>query len=194
MVGQIQTWFPKSIYLVDGLLIDQLPAFEARIKDIINSSTTRRNGMLNVDSTHKVNEQLHEDLVFKDLVTALYNNSSSFLTELGYSQEFIANLKIGNMWANVSREGDFLFPHVHPSSIISGAFYVKKATGSRIKFFNELSNMFPKPQHNSPLNYDHCEYDCEPGRLIMFRSDFLHSTDRQQSGEKIVVSFNIGFY
>jgi hypothetical protein len=97
MGGQIQTWFPKSIYLVDGLLIDQLPKFETRIKDIVNSSSTRRNGMLNVDSTHKVQESLHTDIIFKDLVTELYNNTSLFLTELGYNQEFISNLKIGNM-------------------------------------------------------------------------------------------------
>jgi len=194
MGGQIQTWFPKSIYLVDGLLIDQLPKFETRIKDIVNSSSTRRNGMLNVDSTHKVQESLHTDIIFKDLVTELYNNTSLFLTELGYNQEFISNLKIGNMWANISREGDFLFPHVHPSSIVSGAFYIKKSTNSRIKFFDNLSNMFPRPQNSNLLNYDHCEYDCDPGRLIMFRSDLLHSTDKQQSGEKIVVSFNIGFY
>jgi hypothetical protein len=30
-----------------------------------------------------------------------------------------------------------------------------------------------------------------PGRLLLFKSDLMHGTDKQGAGEKIVVSFNI---
>jgi uncharacterized protein (TIGR02466 family) len=192
--GEIHSWFPKVIYLVDNLLPDELPSYETRIKSIISNSDVKRNNMLNVDSTHKISDSLHEDAVFKNLVDEIYLHSEKFLSELGYTTPFIKKLKIGNMWANLSHEGDFLFPHIHPHSLLSGAFYIKKASNSKIKFFNELTNMLAKPQNTTPLSYDFCEYDCNPGRLIIFKSDFLHSTQQQQDGEKIVISFNIGIY
>jgi uncharacterized protein (TIGR02466 family) len=189
--GQIHTWFPKSIYMVDELLVDQFPTYETRIKELLSNVDSWRTDMLNVDSTWDRNEKLHEDPVFKDLVEAINAHARIFIKELGFNDSFANNLRITNMWGNVSGDGDFLFPHVHTHSILSGAFYIKKCPDSKIKFFNDLGDMFPEPHVTNPLNYKFCEYPCDPGRLIMFKSDLLHGTGKQSNGEKIVISFNI---
>jgi uncharacterized protein (TIGR02466 family) len=194
--GEIHPWFPKTLYVLDNLLLSQLPVYEARIKEIIKNHGSKRISNLYVDSTHGSDQNgpgnvLHQDPVFAELVENIYENAFFFLSDLGYDRTFIDALTIGNMWANVSHEGDFVFPHVHPNSILSGAYYIKKYPNSKIKFFDNLESIYPRPQLPSHLNFDFCEYDCDPGRLIMFKSDFLHGTERQPSDEKIVISFNL---
>lgn len=189
---QIHKWFPKSLYVVDDILIPYLPVYESKIKEIFDSAGTNINGMLSVNSSHKTNDKLHLDPVFSNLTDAICEHSYNFLTSLGYSNEFIDTLDITNMWANISHNNDFIFPHVHSDSIISGAFYIKNYTGGKIKFFNDVTSMMPKPSAFNELNYEYCDYDCNPGRMILFKSDFLHGTERQTDGEKIVISFNLG--
>lgn len=189
---QIHKWFPKPIYVVDDVLIDYLSAYEGRIQELFKTTGASTNGMLSVDSTHKTNDQLHLDPVFQTLINAIYEHAYNFLVSLGYSNEFIDTIDITNMWANISHKDDFIFPHVHSDSLISGAFYIKKYTGSKIKFFNDVTSMMPKPSTFNELNYEYCDYDCNPGRMLLFKSDFLHATERQTDGEKIVISFNLG--
>jgi uncharacterized protein (TIGR02466 family) len=193
MNGQIHTWFPKSILVVDQLLEDQLPIYETRIKELLGDigSDSWRTDMLYVDSTWDRRQKIHEDPIFSNLVNAIYENVEIYMEALGYTSEFYKQLKITNMWANVSKEGDFLYPHVHPNSLLSGAFYIKRTENSKIKFFNNLTDMFPEPPEYNQLNFKFCEYTCDPGRLLLFRSDFLHGTSKQSAGEKIVISFNL---
>ena len=51
---------------------------------------------------------------------------------------------------------------------------------------------FEPPKYNNPLNWSTTNYPCVPARLLMFRSNMIHGTTRQEEeGEKIVISFNI---
>jgi uncharacterized protein (TIGR02466 family) len=190
--GNIHMWFPKTLYVLDNLLIDQLLKFEEEIKIILQSTNIKRTGTLNVDSTHQYDDSIHDNLVFKDLVSTIYENSKLYLKELGYNEKFVNSLSIENMWANVSKSGDFLFPHVHPNSLLSGVFYIKTGSNNTITFFDDIHNMNVPSHHDNSLNFSTCDYDCEPGRMILFRSNFLHGTKKQSDGEKIVISFNIG--
>jgi uncharacterized protein (TIGR02466 family) len=187
MTYQIHQWFPKTVYLVDDVALDCLDKMETQIKNQQSLMTD----MLVVASTHKTNDQLHKIDEFNELVNSIYHHSSNLLKELGFNQEFISRTKIANMWANVSQEGEFLFPHVHSNSVLSGAFYIKTNGNNKLRFFNNINDMFPRASEANHLNYEYCDYDCKPGRLIMFKSDFLHGTIPQTAGEKIVVSFNI---
>lgn len=190
MNGVIHKWFPKVVYTNDCVLMGNLLAYENTIRSIISSNGAVRNSMLAVDSTHKTNDQLHLMSEFETLVHQILLNSTVFLIELGYVGA-LENLKISNMWANISHEHDFIFPHVHSNSLLSGAFYVKKYPDSKISFFNDIASIMPDPQVRNELNYAYCEYDCNPGRLLLWKSDFLHGTKKQHTGEKIVISFNI---
>ena len=189
MTIQIHGWFPRPICVVDNVLMHELKSFENRSKEIVDQKSYR-NSVLNVNSTHTTNSNLHLDPIFNPLVSVIYSTAKEFMVEIGYHQ-FLNSIKINSMWTNVSQQGDFLYPHIHGSSLISGAYYVKAPVDSKIKFFNNITDMVPPASSPTPFTQSYCEYDCTPGRLIMFRSDFLHGTGKQPDGEKIVISFNI---
>jgi uncharacterized protein (TIGR02466 family) len=96
------------------------------------------------------------------------------------------------MWSNVSGKGGYNFPHTHPGSILSGAYYINTIPENKLVFFDDYINV-EMPTNVDTSTYDHIAYDCIPGRLVMFRSDLAHGNPPQQDdGEKIVISFNIG--
>jgi uncharacterized protein (TIGR02466 family) len=186
--GNLHYWFPTPLYIADDILLHRLSYYEGHIKAI----KTVKNSLISVDSTWEVNNQLHLSPDFTDLTDEIYGHARYFLAKMGYDDNTISKIKMNNMWANVSHVNDYLFPHVHANSFIAGAFYVKSFEGSKIKFFNNLTNMLPRPSRFNRMNVDYCEYDCNPGRLVLFKSDTLHGTTRQLGDEKIVISFNIG--
>jgi uncharacterized protein (TIGR02466 family) len=187
----IHTWFPKSVYIQEDLCLDHLKLFEGKIKDIVKEKGSFRGGMQNVDTLHPVYPWLHTLPEFSPLVKDIHAHCIEYLKALGYTH---AEFYISSMWANISYKGDYLFPHNHGDSIISGAFYVKSnPLLDKIKFFNMPDDMFPIPQEFNKLSHKYCEYDCAPGRLLMFRSDFMHGTESQLTDEKIVISFNVKF-
>ena len=190
-LGNIHLWFPRSVYVADKLLLDELSTLENSCKNIIEGVGTLKNNMLSVNSTHKTNSNLYNHSEFKILKDEILKHSKNYLLEIGYSAEYLENLKFTNMWCNVSKEHDFIFPHVHSNSLLSGVFYIKSSVPNKIKFFKDPSNMLAKPQEYNIFNYEYCDYDCLPGRLLLFLSDFLHGNERQESNEKIAVSFNL---
>ena len=194
MQPRIDTWFPKSIYILDELFLDKLDQLESDIKNVISQAGTYKNEFLTVESTHRTMSKLHTLPEFDDLATEILKNAKIFLTEMGWKTSSVENLYIGSMWTNVSKAGEFVMPHIHPGSILSGAFYVKKYEGSRITFFNDIYDMVPFEGEPTGLSHPGCYYDCDPGRLMMWKSDLLHGTEMQTSGEKIVISFNLLFH
>lgn len=189
-IGKIDTWFPKSVYVAENLLLDHLSVLEDTIKRE-NKNVCNRTSMQQVNSSHLVNDQLFLLQEFKPLVDAIVQHAWHYLKALGYSEEQMNSFSMQNMWSNTSYEGDYLFPHNHAGAILSGAFYIKAPTDSKIKFFNNPT-MAINPKFYNELNYQYASYECIPGRLLLFKSDFLHGTERQSAGEKIVISFNIG--
>jgi uncharacterized protein (TIGR02466 family) len=187
---QIHTWFPRAIFLADNVMQSKLLEYEEKIREIVVTTGTQGNDFLAVHSTHKTSPDLHKHPFFQDLVTEIIHHASGFVARLGYSSKYFENLQIDTMWTNISYEGSYIFPHIHPASFISGVYYVKKFPDSKISFFKDYS-MLPTPEVFNDLSYEYCMYDCDPGRLLMWKSDFLHGTGRQPEGEKIAISFNI---
>ena len=97
-----------------------------------------RDSMLNVDSTHKLRENIFEVARLKDLRQAIFFHATNFLKEIGYKNT--DSLHFENVWANISHKGDYLFPHVHNGSLLSGVYYVKCDMKDKIKFFMCLGN------------------------------------------------------
>lgn len=189
----IETWFPTGVFVEDDLLTESLSTFEDKIKTVRKEQGVIRGSIQSVESTHKTFDQLHTLEEFSNLSEMILNRAKLFAKELGYTNRFDM-LHIDNMWSNISYEGDYLFPHTHSDSVISGAFYVKSPSNSKIKFFSNHSQMITPPdQMNSPLSYEYASYDCQPGRLLLFKSDTKHGTEKQPAGEKIVISFNLSF-
>jgi len=186
----IKPWFPKPIYSAEGLLLDQLPFFESIIKDYIsnNRGSKRTDWLANL--VFQTESTLHEDKNFELLTNEILFHVKNFMVELGY-HNLISQIKFADMWSVISHKGDFIHPHVHPGGLISGVFYIKTCEDSTIHFYDNINAMMPQPDIRSDINSSVCTYHCVAGNLLLWKSDFLHGTKKQLSGEKIAVSFNI---
>ena len=116
--------FPTPVLLVDSVCLDHLDHFESIIKDIIQQKGTISTEFQNVKSTHQTFPNLYNVKQFSPLVEAIQKNAYDFLEILGFSEVEITKLRMNNMWANLVTTGDYLFPHIHSHSIVSGAYYI----------------------------------------------------------------------
>ena len=183
---EIITAFPTPILIKDGYDKNKLNEYEKHLKQ--NNLKTERNNYMNVDSSW-TEYNLINDSFFNDFKEFLISNIKFFAKQLGFVK--FNTIEILNMWHNVSKPGDSLFPHIHKGSLISGAFYVK-GDGNEITFHNKelFSDLFPSTEIENKLHYDYCKFECKTGRLLLFKSNTLHSTESQETDEKIVISFN----
>lgn len=194
MTYKILNLFPKPLLIVDNICRDQLSLFESIINDIMIKMGTKSTQFQHVNSTHVTFPNLYEIRQFEPLVREIQNHSHIFLTELGFSDDEISKLRLNTMWANKSRKGDYLFPHIHSNSIISGAFYIKSAPEDTIHFYQSLEDSSYVPSIESEYSKRWKEIDCVPGRLLIFKSNLPHGNSIKDNDlEKIVISFNIGF-
>lgn len=189
----IETWFPTTIFVEDNVLLDSLYYLESSVRSLKQEHGVLRGTIQAVESSHKTFDQLHTLEEFHLLSETILNRAKIYAKALGYTHR-CNNLKIDNMWFNISTENDYLFPHTHSDSVISGAFYVKAPNTAKIKIFSDCKKMITPPEDTSnPLSFEYASYDCIPGRLLLFKSDTLHGTEKQPVGEKIVISFNCNF-
>lgn len=189
MNGRIETWFPKSIYVCDDFSTDLLPELEKRI--LGSGLEKQRNTQLYVDSTHKVNRKIYNYDPYKTLAERILIEIKTFIRALGYN-ESIADLSfISSMWYNTSDQGDFIFPHNHAGGFISGAYYVSSVAENEIIFYDNLNDVYQPACEQNQLSFQTASYKCRPGRLLLWRSNFVHGTPIQlEQGKKIVISFN----
>jgi uncharacterized protein (TIGR02466 family) len=184
----IVEFFPRPILVESDVLIENLDKFEREIKHVVRQVGSERDPMLNVDSTHKVRENIFKIADLKHLRTVILFHAKKFLNEMGYKN--IDSLHFQNAWVNISHKGDYLFPHVHAGSLISGVYYVKSFKEDRIKFFNTPS-ILREPDVYTQYNSQSVEHPCNPGLLLIFPSDMSHGTVKQIGKEKIAISFNM---
>jgi len=186
MNAKIELWFPTPIYYVDNLFGEKYN----EIKQIFNNHNfnTKRNEYFNVDTSHKkdLDNELHHVEKFKQVFDVLNTHVNHFAKHLGYTN----NMNIDTSWVNKSVKGDYLYPHVHESSMISGAYYVKGTTDDKLYFKKDISNMIRPPSKQNNINQRIIEYNCVSDRLILFQSDVVHMTLPQKAKEKITFSFN----
>ena len=184
----ISLWFPKAIYFQPNILNERLGTYEIEIKGAFSSVGSHRDNLKNVDSTHRSHNNILEVAELSGLVEQFYSHANQFLNALGYKRR--ETLHIQNCWTNISYPGDYIFPHNHNGSLISGVYYVKCGLEEKIKFFNTPS-MLPDPDEWNESNHQYCEYSCVPGSLLLFPSDIMHGVEKQVCQEKIAISFNM---
>lgn len=188
---EITLIFPKSIAIEDNLLPEE--AF-LKIKNLgrhaVKDFKSYRNGEFNVDSTKLTNDKLHQYVQLQPFAQTVLEKAQDYAKQIGYSEPITNKMQIDNLWVNVSEGGDFVFPHMHPGSFISGAFYAAAPEDSKITFFENLNVFSPQADMPTHLNKQKVMVDCKPNRLVLFRSDLIHGVFKQSPGERIVFSFN----
>ena len=192
----IQLLFPKPVFSIEGALVEYLPAFEAEVHNIMNAIPDERNNKstsLNVASSFLENNNLHHNPVFKPLTELALTGAQNFMKEMSYNQSIIDRCTFQIMWCNRSYGGDYIFPHNHGGAIIAGVFYIKAPNNSQITFFDDMKTTRLKQETYNHLTWEEYYYNCLPGTMLLFRNEQLHGNKRQPDGEKIAISFNIGF-
>jgi uncharacterized protein (TIGR02466 family) len=185
--------FPKIVAEFDHVCVDNIPAMIKEVEEL-SSYGTMRNNTLNVESSHRSIQTIHRLPVFKLLAKKALSNSVKFLNEYGYANFLTDNLYITNMWFNVSGKGDYLFPHTHPGSLLSGAYYLEADPSHNIYFYDMQRNLIEQPNMPTDLNTDTYPMPCTPGKMYLFNSDFVHGVPKQEAdARKIVISFNLCF-
>ena len=193
MTNRIETWFPKSVYIAEDVRKDLLSPLSEEIRSLSVSEDTSKNTSLFVQSSHRTNRKLHKkEGLFKELSEDIMKHVKQYASALGYCDGFVNQCHMADMWYNISGKGDFIFPHSHPGSFFSGAYYVNASSGNQIKFYDRLDQYVELAHNPNQLSFANANYDCIPGRLLVFKSDFVHGVPVQEfEGEKIVISFNV---
>jgi uncharacterized protein (TIGR02466 family) len=186
--GEIHTWFPKTIFLLDNFHKNNLKLYKKILYDF--KDKTHRTEFQNIQTSHS-KQSLHQNDKFKFLFKDILNYSLLFLNEIGYTKDVTSNFKITNSWFNIGKKGDFLHKHIHPGSILSGAFYINCIKKDKISF-HKVEDVLLLPKTFNDLSFEYVQYQCIPGRLLLFPSNIPHSTNSQIGKEKITISFNIG--
>jgi uncharacterized protein (TIGR02466 family) len=96
-----------------------------------------------------------------------------------------------------------LFSHMHPNSIISGAYYLDAPEGSAPLKIHKPNHSggsvvnWDQPEHvtyNKPWTWSWMKFKAQTGRLILFPSHMYHSVEGNNTGlGRCVLSFNTWF-
>lgn len=190
--GHIDQWFAKPIYVRDGFCHKENILLKKYLSEFfLFNADFKRTHELNVNTTHLVHH-FDEDELFQPFIAELTKEVSLFARTIGYTFED-DNLELLNMWSNLSLRGEYLFPHCHPGSVISGAYYVEiTSPDDVIKFYDNTQNMVPPANEPNRYSYEYAQYPCAENRLLLFRSDLMHGCPALVGERKIVISFNYG--
>jgi uncharacterized protein (TIGR02466 family) len=189
----IQILFPKTFYMVNDFMSDSLPSFEARIKEIAENFKLLDMKQFNVKTSNLTYNKLYQEELFKKFAENVLGHCKEYMSQIGWLYLFeLCEYK--KMWFNISRlPNGQNFPHTHRNSLISGVYYVKSSEEDNIVFYDNIHSVMPESRDPyKPLGKTMHEVACLPGRLILFKSDFVHANFDQKSEEKIIISFNIG--
>jgi uncharacterized protein (TIGR02466 family) len=188
-MSEIDSLFPVPIYKT--FLSEDLSRVKKHIIKLSKKLSLNRNTILNVDTSHNVYD-LVNDSFFVPLLNDFLLHSRTFLVALGYDKHFLDKCFVESCWFNISSKTDSLAKHIHPGSIVSGAFYVESSPTDHIYFYRTDDMILPPNNHNK-YSTKYVSYPCTPNQLILFKSNLNHSTGAQKEGKKIVISFNIGY-
>lgn len=191
-MSKIHKLFPKIVAEYNNVCIDLMPSFIEEIESLSKTMGTKSSSILKVQSSHRSIQSIHRLPVFKPLSKTILENARQYMRDYGYEEFLCERLFITNMWFNISHKGNFLFPHTHAGSLISGAYYLESDESHYISFHDLSRNIIEAPNFMNELNAEMAFLPCTPGNLYLFSSDFHHSVVEQTSdARKIVISVNM---
>jgi uncharacterized protein (TIGR02466 family) len=108
-------------------------------------------------------------------------------------------LAMGDCWANVMPAGTVHSLHLHPTSFISGTYYVAVPKGAAALKVEDprLSRLMATPPRRSdapPAFRTHVGVAAKAGDVVLFESWLRHEVPpARYAGERISISFNYGW-
>jgi uncharacterized protein (TIGR02466 family) len=150
----------------------------------------------NVGGWHS-HDKLHTLSQFSGLTGAIGKVCAQCADRLNFDFENF-DLVITQMWINKNGPGDFNKPHIHPSSFLSGVYYVRMPLrGGSIEFYDPAPARamigFPVRAGGSATSSS-VEFKPEEGMLLIFPSWLQHGVQPNRSSDfRISISFNVAF-
>ena len=141
-----------------------------------------------------LNDLPKRDPVIGDLSKLLTRHASRFATECAF--DLARKPRLDSLWVNLLRGPGHHSAHIHPQSIISGAFYVEVPKGcGPIRFEDpRLPMMMAAPSRRSDAAEELRSFvtvEPRPGLLLLWESWLRHEVlPGSGRGERLSISFN----
>jgi uncharacterized protein (TIGR02466 family) len=195
----VRTLFATAFYEADIGTPDLLEALEhsSRLfaaEDGAGRAWSRDHGYRGYTSYASLGDLPQRDPAFHDLKRLLDREVRAFAKACHF--DLAKPLKLDSLWVNVLKPGGAHSGHIHPHSIVSGAFYVAVPPGSgALKLEDPRLAMLmaapgrtaDAPEHLLPFIYA----EPAPGRVFLWESWLRHEvTPHAGKGDRISISFN----
>lgn len=127
---------------------------------------------------------------FSDLKYTIQKCVDVYTAEAG-----LVPLEIGLSWSAIYENGSYIERHNHTGgSMVSGAYYPYiESNESSLLFENPVSVLKPTDESNGQIteyNSRGKEIHVSSGSLLLFPSWMFHYTNKNDSGKRIVISFD----
>jgi uncharacterized protein (TIGR02466 family) len=110
------------------------------------------------------------------------------------------NFELINMWININQKGNYNVCHCHPSSLLSGVFWIKIPENSgNLEFINPnnyqeglLTDTLPNDVATKHNFFNTLIVSPREGSLIIFPSHIFHNvTENKCDEDRISIAFNL---
>lgn len=179
--------FPTCIMEFD--LSDSIEHIQVLINEIENSDHSSHELIENGVSSFYSGKRILDYETVKPLRSTIDLCIKDYVVRTGLDDLFITN-----SWWNKLGVGDFVEPHRHYASVVSGAFYPKLNTGSSSIYFNSPLSIYKMAElYKNPITEFSVEKIALPAKLnhmYLFPSWLEHGVLKNETDNRIVVSFN----
>ena len=193
----IRSLFVTNLYeaeIADPALLDALSHSirTLAIDDRAGVGWSREHHYPGYTSYASLDDLPRRDPAFRDLAKLLGKHAAAFAGELAWN----VKPKLDSLWVNLLKGGGHHSAHIHPHSIISGAFYVEAPPGSGAIRFEDprLGQMMAAPQRRpdaSEAMRPFVTIEPRPGLLLLWESFLRHEVlPGKSKAERLSISFN----
>jgi uncharacterized protein (TIGR02466 family) len=204
----IKAWFPTFIY--DAPLMKRgAAAFneellrEAHIfrkEDVAGRAWSKENYPGGYTSYASLNKLHRVSSTFTELERRLDAHVRAFTRRLDHELPPGKTLDMTDCWLNIMPRRVSHGLHLHPTSVISGTYYVRAPEGcSGLKFEDPRLSKFmaapPRRERCRPENRAFVRYEAQAGRVLLFESWLRHEVvANPTTEERVSISFNYSYF
>ena len=188
----VRTLFPTFLYEADlgdpALLADLAHSIRSLARDdSAGRRWSREKNYAGYTSYASLNDLPRRDPAFANLAKLLTRHAAGFAAECGLALG--RKPRLDSLWVNLLKAGGHHAGHIHPHSVLSGAFYVEVPAGAGAIRFEDprLPMMMAAP----PRDTSFVSVEPRPGLLLLWESWLRHEVLAGRSkGERLSISFN----
>jgi len=128
---------------------------------------------------------------YNELKEIILSFKSEIFDLLGFDE---TELEMSRLWINRFVKDEFIKPHWHPNSWLSGVYYPYGSNGSPITFLSPLPcpTIAPNVKKSNAYNNEQMDYNFSGESMIIFPSYLRHyTTPVQDSNNRISIAFNL---